>query len=230
MVTLPVRFLPYFKHFFFVVVVSHLVLAAIYFTVGTITRNAKIVYGLAACFYPAYVAFMLFLKDQPNVRVLLDPLGFNFHLHINEWRQSADFLNKYVVTYRPYAYANRAWMLIVTALCLFIVYRWFAIDEQTKHSADPFTILTLPRASDTVPYGLEISPSNGFVDSAIEVSPASDRIRSGVYGPCDLLSQRRSSRSCPNQVRVASLLSSSKLSYLSRLVQVSRRHRETGPG
>jgi len=48
MVTLPVRVVPYFKHFFIVVVISHLVLAAIYFAAGTLTRNAKVVYGLAA--------------------------------------------------------------------------------------------------------------------------------------------------------------------------------------
>ncbi len=67
-------------------------------------------------------------------------------------------------------------MLIYTAIFLFIVYRRFSIHEQTKLSADHFTILTLPRASDTVPYGLESSPSYGLVDSAIEVSPARDRI------------------------------------------------------
>ena len=159
MVTLPVRFVPYFKHFFFIVVVSHLVLAAFYFAAGTITRNAKIVYGLAACFYPAYVAFQLLLKSLPaNVRILLDPLGFNFHSNINGWGQSADFLNKYVVSYSPYAYANRALMLIYSAIFLFIVYRRFSIHEQTKLSTDHFTILTLPRASDTVPYGLESAP------------------------------------------------------------------------
>src|SRR5882672_4137673 len=43
---LPVRVFPYFKHFFLLVVVSHLFLAVIYFTVGTLTRNTKIVYGI----------------------------------------------------------------------------------------------------------------------------------------------------------------------------------------
>jgi hypothetical protein len=119
---------------------------------------------------------MLLLKNQPNVRVFLDPLGFNFHFSINEWRQTADFLNKYVVSYSPYAYANRVWMIIVTAVFLFIVYRLFATHEQTKLSTDHFTILTLPRASDTVPYGVESAPSYGSFDSLIEASPARDRI------------------------------------------------------
>src|SRR5437016_11132127 len=61
MVVQPVRVFPYFKHFFFFVVITHLVLAAFYFTVGTLTRNSKIVYGLAACFYPLYISYGIFL-------------------------------------------------------------------------------------------------------------------------------------------------------------------------
>jgi len=38
-----VKLVPYFKHFLVFVVISHLVLAAFYFAVGTLTRNAKIV-------------------------------------------------------------------------------------------------------------------------------------------------------------------------------------------
>jgi len=59
MVVQQVKVLPYFKHFFFFVVITHLILAAIYFTVGTVTRNSKIVYGLAVSFYPIYVSLML---------------------------------------------------------------------------------------------------------------------------------------------------------------------------
>ena len=171
MVKLPVQILPYFKHLFFVIVVSHLVLAAFYFAVGTISRNAKIVYGLAACFYPAYVSFQLLWKSLPsNVRILFDPVAFNFHTkNINGWDSTADFLNKQVVSYGPYAYANRGLMLIYSAALLFIVYRRFTTHEQTQLSTDHFTILTLPRASDTVPYGVEsAAPSYGVVDSAIE--------------------------------------------------------------
>src|SRR6267143_3017038 len=57
MIVQPVRMFPYFKHFFFFVVISHLVLAAIYLTVGTLTRSAKIVYTLAVSFYPLYIAY-----------------------------------------------------------------------------------------------------------------------------------------------------------------------------
>lgn len=44
MVVQQMKVLPYFKHFFFFVVITHLTLAAIYFTAGTLTRNTKIVY------------------------------------------------------------------------------------------------------------------------------------------------------------------------------------------
>ena len=178
MVVLPVRVAPYFKHFFFVVVVSHLVVAAFFFAIGAITRSAKIIYGLAACFYPAYVSFQLLLKNLPeNLLKLLDPIAFNFHSKgEGGWGQTADFLNKQVVSYGPYAYANRALMLIYTAIFLFIVYRRFSTHEQTKLSTDHFTILTLPRASEMVPLGLESAPSYGAFESAIETSPARDRI------------------------------------------------------
>ena len=61
MIVLPIRVFPYFKHFFFFLVITHLLLATFYFTVGTLTRNSKIVYVLAAGFYPLYIAYGLFL-------------------------------------------------------------------------------------------------------------------------------------------------------------------------
>lgn len=179
MVTLPVRILPYFKHFFIIVVISHLVLAAFFFAAGTITRNAKIVYGLAACFYPTYIAVALALKNLPSsLQILIDPMGFNIHSMTDPWRRSAAFLNQHVVTYSPYAYANRVWMIIVSALFLFIVYRRFAIDPAETKKSDHFTMLTLSRDSDTVTYGLESAPSYGLsdFDSAIQASPAGDRV------------------------------------------------------
>jgi hypothetical protein len=59
---------------------------------------------------------------------------------------------------------------------LFIVYRRFSTHEQAKLSTDHFTILTLPRDSETVPLGLESAPSFGVFDTPIETTPARDRI------------------------------------------------------
>src|SRR6185369_5973153 len=51
------QFLAYPKHFLVFVVISHMLLAAVYFTVGTLTRNAKFVYGLGIAFYPLYIGY-----------------------------------------------------------------------------------------------------------------------------------------------------------------------------
>src|SRR6185503_3596336 len=150
MVVLPVRVVPYFKHFFMIVVLSHLALAAIYFAAGTLTRNAKVVYGLAACFYPAYIAYqLLVLQNLPHIfSMIFDPFGFNVGkdgLLLNPWAVSADVLNKFVVSYSFDQYANRASNIIFAGLLLLIVYFRFRIDPQEK-TAEPFTTVTLSEA------------------------------------------------------------------------------------
>ncbi|HKP84390.1 MAG TPA: ABC transporter permease [Pyrinomonadaceae bacterium] len=175
MVTLPVRVVPYFKHFFIVVVISHLVLAAIYFAAGTLTRNAKVVYGLAACFYPVFIGYQILLKTLPTiVGVISDPFGWSaqFGLRADVWSRSADFLNQYVVMYGPAAYANRASMIIISALLLLIVYFRFRIDPQEK-GMEHFTKLTLSEAPAQIAYS---APSHGLIDLPGEVSPVRERI------------------------------------------------------
>ena len=173
MITLPVRVIPYFKHFFIVVVISHLVLAAVYFAAGTLTRNAKVVYGLAACFYPVFIAFQLVLKELPAIfRILLDPIGFNSDSRIDPWSKSADFLNQYVVRYSASAYANRASMIIVSSVLLLIVYLRFRTDVDEK-KPEYFTKFTLSETSDRIAYS---APSYELVDFAKEPSPTRDPI------------------------------------------------------
>ena len=175
MIVLPVRVIPYFKHFFIIVVISHLILAAIYFAVGTLTRNAKVVYGVAACFYPVYVAYQLSLKALPKiVGVVSDPLGWSAQFGVGPgiWYMSADFLNQYVVTYKPAAYVNRSLMIIFSAALLLIVYLWFRIDPQGTKS-EHFTNLVLTEAPERIAYR---PPSDGSIDLPIEASPARDRL------------------------------------------------------
>ena len=161
MVTLPVRVTPYFKHFFIGVVITHLVLAAVYFAAGTLTRNAKVVYGLAVCFYPVFIGYQFLLRELPPVfRVLLDPVGFNSGSRFDPWSQSADFLNQYVVHYGLSAYANRASMIIISALVLLLVYLRFAIESPNKRS-EHFTKLPLSEIPDRIAYS---GPSYGLVD------------------------------------------------------------------
>jgi len=154
MIVLPVRVAPYFKHFFVIVVISHLVLAAVYFAAGTLTLKPKVVYGLAACFYPVYIGYQLLLKNAPKiVGVVSDPLGWSaqFGLGPQIWNMNPAFLNQYVVTYHAAAYVNRASMIIVTALCLLIVYLRFRIDPQANKS-EHFTNLVLADAPEKIAY------------------------------------------------------------------------------
>src|ERR1041385_2214676 len=76
MIVQQTKFFAYLKHFVVFVVISHLVLAAVCFTVGTLTRNAKIVYGLGIAFYPLYIAYQtIFLSTLPwRWKLALDPL------------------------------------------------------------------------------------------------------------------------------------------------------------
>jgi ABC-type transport system involved in multi-copper enzyme maturation permease subunit len=173
MVTLPVRVIPYFKHFFIAVVISHLVLAAVYFAAGTLTRNAKVVYLLAACFYPVFIGYQFLLRELPTVfRVLLDPIGFNSDSRIDPWSQSADFLNQYVVRYSMSAYTNRASMIIISSLLLLIVYLRFRIDAQ-ESKTEHFTKFAPSEPWDRTTYS---APSCVSFDVPGEASPAPDRI------------------------------------------------------
>jgi len=176
MVVLPLRIVPYFKHFFFIVVISHLVLAAVYFTAGTLSRNSRVVSALAASFYPAYIAYQLLLKSLPRiVGVISDPLGWSaqFGLGPGIWNMSADFLNQYVVTYGLDAYVNRASMIIVTALCLLIVYLRFRIEPMKQRSDVHFSKLMLSEAPEKVAYS---GPSYGLSDFPPEALSVRDRI------------------------------------------------------
>jgi ABC-2 type transport system permease protein len=156
MIVLPFRVFPYFKHFFFFLVITHLVLAAFYFTVGTLTRNSKIVYGLAACFYPLYISYgFLLLRALPfRWQLMLDPMLLGASLQGNGFRHSADFLNQYVVHYTADMIANRVVMILVAAVCLVILYARFTMAERTRNVAK-FSVLSLSAAGERVYYDLD---------------------------------------------------------------------------
>ena len=153
MIVLPFRVFPYFKHFFFFLVITHLVLAAFYFTVGTLTRNSKIVYGLAACFYPLFITYGLFLLRPLPFRwqVMLDPFLLGASLKGNGFLHSAEFLNQYVVRYTADMIANRLVMILVAAVCLAILYLRFTIAERPG-SVEKFSMLSLSTAAERVYY------------------------------------------------------------------------------
>ena len=127
MVVLAPRVLPYLQHFLFFVVVSSLALAALFFAVGTLTRNVKVVYGLAVSFYPLYIAWQLAMKGLPlRWRIALDPLLFN--IGAETWQgRSADWLNQLAVGYDAGMIANRVLMVAVALSCLAVVYARFSL-------------------------------------------------------------------------------------------------------
>jgi ABC-2 type transport system permease protein len=153
MIVQPVRVFPYFKHFFFFLVITHLGLAALYFAVGTLTRNIKIVYGLAVCFYPIFIAYGLFvLRPLPfRWRLMLDPMLLGASLQGNGFLHSAEFLNQYAVPYTADMIANRVVMILVTALCLAILYVRFTIAERSA-KVEKFSTLNLSTTAERVYY------------------------------------------------------------------------------
>src|ERR1044072_9256518 len=157
--TLPeLKVVPYIKHFLVLVVISHLVLAAFYFAVGTLTRNAKIVYALGVCFYPLIISYnIFFLNGLPGRwQRMLDPL-------VMRWSQkrgdvhtlSAEAFNKLVVSYDAELIINRAVMLLITVGILTLVYRRFIIAEPPQKIH--FSFLNLSTASERISFEPEFN-------------------------------------------------------------------------
>jgi len=144
-----VRVVPYIKHFLVLVVISHLVLAAFYFAVGTLTRNAKIVYGLGVSFYPLYISYQIYLlKSLPSRwQIVLDPLLMNW-AKIDRGR-SAEVVNQLVITYDSTLMVNRAMMILISAVLLMIVYLRFTIAERPA-KVEKFSVLNLSTAGEGI--------------------------------------------------------------------------------
>jgi ABC-2 type transport system permease protein len=159
----PVRVAPYVTHFLLLVVVSHLFLAAVHFTTGTLTRNPKIVYGMAVFLYPLYAVYQLaVLKALPvRWRVILDPLLMNWgSAHARgpdgNWL-SAELINQLSFAYDADVLANRALVLLLTAACLAILYARFSTVEQNKKNrwGNQLTTIELVTREETLDRGDE---------------------------------------------------------------------------
>lgn len=156
LVVQPARVFPYLKHFFFFVVVSHLMLAAVYFTVGALTRNVKIVYALAVSFYPLYIAYQtLCLKALPERwRIALDPMLISAgNVPRPQW-ENAQMINQIVVSYDSDMIVNRVLVVLVAALCLTLLYFRFRIAERPR-AAENFSTLDLSTGVDRLYYDSE---------------------------------------------------------------------------
>jgi ABC-type transport system involved in multi-copper enzyme maturation permease subunit len=153
LVTLPgITVVPYIKHFLVLLVISHLGLAAVYFAVGVLTRNPKIVYGLGVAFYPIYMTYLSVLSAVLGRywKLALDPLVLNRgDVHVASSR--AEFVNQLVVTYDPDLIINRVVMILLTAMCLTIVYLRFSTTERSEN-VEEFSVLRLSTAAERVYY------------------------------------------------------------------------------
>lgn len=179
LVVQPARVFPYFKHFLLLVVISHLLLAAIYFTVGTLTRSANIVYAAAVAFYSLYIAYgLLILRALPRrLAVALDPMQLGFQSIPRDKWEDADWVNRIVITYNSDVLANRALMILLAAVCLTILYFRFSIAERTEKEA-PSSLLNLSPAVDRIHYDSEtfdttLSNQSETFDSQAKVRLAS---------------------------------------------------------
>ena len=133
MIVVSPRVVPYFKHFFVFVVVSHLFLAIIYFTVGTLTRNVKIVYGVALAFYPVFITYQAAVLKRmagSGWRVILDPLAFNWIDEAARGRD-AEWLNQATFSYTADLILNRVLVILLSAACFVIVYFRFSRVERS---------------------------------------------------------------------------------------------------
>jgi ABC-type transport system involved in multi-copper enzyme maturation permease subunit len=137
-VTQGVTVTPYIKHFLVFVVLTHLTFAAFYFTVGTLTRNAKIVYGLGVLFYPLLITYNLVLLNNLPLqwRPVLDPLLMRWEKF--EHSRSAEYMNHHIVVYDADLIVNRAAMILIAAVCLVILYRRFNTAERIRQRGAPY--------------------------------------------------------------------------------------------
>ena len=152
MIVQEAKFLAYPKHFLAYVVISYLPLSAFYFTVGTLTRNVKIVYGLGIAIYPLFISYAVVLKGLPSGwGALLDPLLINWGNRHEIHATSAEVFNRLVIVYDSIFIANRIGMILLTAICLTILYRFFSNTERSA-KREKFTLVTLSTAAEGVYY------------------------------------------------------------------------------
>lgn len=143
MLVLPFRVFPYFKHFFLAVVISYFLFAAVYFTLGTLARNAKVVYALAVLYYPLYIAWQVVILKRlaPRWHIVLDPFLFNLGPP-RAFERSADYLNNLVVSYTAGMFANRFVVILAGFACLAILYLRFEVAERHE-KVEKLSVLNL---------------------------------------------------------------------------------------
>lgn len=157
MVMLPWRIAPYAKFFLAFVLVPQLVIAAFCFTVGTLMRSAKLVYGLVILLYGFYIAvFATFGRNAPRLVKLFDLFLTS---NVDGRTTRAEVINQTAIVFNSELLLNRALMVGVAASCLLILCRRFSLEERrAKQSAT--TSLSLHESAEL------LDPTDTLADDA----------------------------------------------------------------
>ena len=148
-ITRPARFAPYFELFLFFTAAPSLLLAAVCFAAGTLSRSVKLVYVLVAALYVIYITLQVSARDLPRRwRVLFDPLLGNRYTG-NPHAHGADYFNSLVISYDADMLLNRAFVLLAALGCLAFLYSRFSTTErQASAASDSMTTLDLAAEAD----------------------------------------------------------------------------------
>ena len=142
-VALPPRLTPYVTQFLFFTAAPSLLLAAVCFATGTLSRSVKLVYGLVTSLYVLYIGWQVAARGLPRRwRVLLDPLLMNAYTG-DPRAHSADYFNSLVVGYDADMLLNRALVLTASAACLAFLYSRFSMTERQQRARGAVTTLDL---------------------------------------------------------------------------------------
>ena len=147
-IALPPRLAPYFTLFLFFTAAPSLLLAALCFSVGTLTRSVKLVYGLVTSLYVLYIGLQVSARGLPRRwRVLFDPLLMNVYPG-NPRAHSAHYFDSLVIGYDAAMLLNRAFVLTASAACLAFLYARFSMTERQQRATRD-SVTTLDLAGDT---------------------------------------------------------------------------------
>lgn len=133
MILLPWRALPYLQHFFTIVVLTHLLIAAYCFAIGTLTRNVKFVYGAVMAGYVFFGFFGYFIsRYAPGWAAWTALTGSTSK--IGDWPKG-EIVNQYVIVYDVDFLVNRLGV-VAFAVLLFLLLVWrFSKTSANKQAA-----------------------------------------------------------------------------------------------
>lgn len=160
MIVLPWRALPYLQHFLTIVVLTHLLIAAYCFTIGTLTRNVKFVYGAIMVGYVFFGFLSYFVTRQAPGWAAWTALTGSVS-KIGGWPKG-EIVNQYVIVYDTDFLINRIGVVAVAALLfLLLVWRFNQTrgKQQTAVSNGQLFSLTPPteRLSQEVEFVAEVA-------------------------------------------------------------------------